>query len=100
MQSTLKKKGGLIASFCNAGQEEGMVLTRAAFAVMLKFAGLTASFTSIMDSIEMEQMSNKVFMEPGPDQISAVAGLISSAQKGDEVMKCWANATQMRRWLI
>ena len=37
LQLALKKKGGLVAGYCNTGQSEGMILTRAAFAVMVKF---------------------------------------------------------------
>ena len=38
LQATLRKKGGQIASYANLGQEQGMLLTRAAFAVMVKFS--------------------------------------------------------------
>ena len=40
LQYAIKKKGGLVSSYCNAGQENGLKLTRAAFAVMLKFSRL------------------------------------------------------------
>ena len=40
LQVAVKKRGGLVASYCNTGGEEGLMLTRAAFSVMLKFAGL------------------------------------------------------------
>ena len=41
LQHATKKRGGLVASYYQAGQANGMKLTRAAFAVMIKFQGLT-----------------------------------------------------------
>ena len=37
LQLALKHKGGLVANYCHAGQQQGMQLTRAAFAVLIKF---------------------------------------------------------------
>jgi hypothetical protein len=37
LQAGLKKKGGLVANYCKAGNNDGMILTRAAFAVLVKF---------------------------------------------------------------
>ena len=38
LQAGLKAKGGQIAMISNQGQQDGMMLTRAAFAVMVKFS--------------------------------------------------------------
>jgi len=43
LQDGLKKKGGLVANYAKAGNNEGMILTRAAFAVLVKFQGLEDS---------------------------------------------------------
>ena len=55
MQHKLRKSGGPIAAYCNAGQAEGMQLTRAAFAVMIKFAGLTHVFEDLHYEVEQAQ---------------------------------------------
>ena len=95
----MKKKGGLLASICETGQEKGMNLTRAAFAVMIKFAGLFEKFDNLVDTLELEQTSGNIPAEPGPDQNTKTIQVLESVSGCDEVAKCWANATQMRRWL-
>ena len=76
-----------------------MQLTRAAFSVMIKFAGLLEKFENLVDAVEMEQMTGKIPKEIGPERNNAITKIIGSVIGNDEVAKCWANATQMRRWL-
>ena len=51
LQKLLKQKGGLVASYCEQGQNDGLLLTRAAFAIMIKFSGLHTSFEEMVDQI-------------------------------------------------
>ena len=53
LQKLLKQKGGLVASYCEQGQNDGLLLTRAAFAIMIKFSGLHTSFEEMVDQIQM-----------------------------------------------
>ena len=76
-----------------------MNLTRAAFAVMIKFAGLFEKFDNLVDTLELEQASGNIPTEASPDRNNAIIGVLESASDSDEIAKCWANATQMRRWL-
>ena len=52
LQLSVKKKGGLVASYCQAGQADGMKLTRASFAVMIKFQDLIETFMEMVDDME------------------------------------------------
>ena len=76
-----------------------MMLSRSAFAVMIKFAGLTDTIAPLLDKIEEGEMMNDIPSKAGPERDSAIAKAISSVDKGEEVIKFWVNATQMRRWL-
>ena len=40
--------------FANLGREDGMILTRAAFAVMLKMANLVDTFEELVEDFQVE----------------------------------------------
>ena len=89
----------MLASISETGKEAGMQLTRAAFAVMVKFAGLLEVFDNLVDAIDMDQMTGKIPKEVGPERSNAIITILASVEGNEYVLKCWANATQMRRWL-
>ena len=66
---------------------------------MIKFAGLVGDVDNIIDSLDMEQMTGKIPSKDDPDRNSEIIKVIESVSGSNEVAKCWANATQMRRWL-
>ena len=66
---------------------------------MIKFAGLFEKFDNLVDTLELEQTSGNIPTEAGPDRNTAIIEFLESASNSDEIAKCWANATQMRRWL-
>ena len=76
-----------------------MKLTRAAFSVMVKFAGLVEKFDCLVDTLEMESMTGNIPQEAGPERTAAVTKVINAVEGSVDVSNCWANATQMRRWL-
>ena len=90
MQLCLKKKGGHLSLQCNLGQALGMQLTRAAFAVMIKFQGLLPSFQTLYDEVDMLERSEKD---------DALVYTFEEAINSEGILKCWANATKMRQWL-
>lgn len=99
LQTALRQKGGLVASYYQAGQGDGLRLTRAAFAVMIKFQGLTSSLQELVEDIEAaEQFS--LPEEDGKEKDDAVLQVIKESEKSDEILNCWQNATKMRQWLI
>ena len=44
LQFIIRHDGGLVSTYCNAGSTQGMELTRAAFAIMVKQSGLYTVF--------------------------------------------------------
>ena len=93
LQLHQKKKGGLLASISETGKEAGMQLTRAAFSVMIKFAGLIEQFDNLIDTIEMEKMSGNIPTEIGPERNIAIINTLNSVAGCNDVSKCWGNAT-------
>ena len=47
------------------GLEQGMALTRAAFAIMTKFSQLGGTFKALEDAIEMEMITQPIPKEKG-----------------------------------
>ena len=74
-------------------------MTRAAFSVMIKFAGLLEKVDLIIDALDMEEMTGNIPTDQGPERDTAIIKVMDSVVGSAEVAKCWANATQMRRWL-
>ena len=66
---------------------------------MIKFAGLLEKVDSIVDTLDMEQMTGNIPTEVGPERNIAILKAIDSVEGSGDIAKCWANATQMRRWL-
>ena len=66
---------------------------------MIKFAGLLEKVDSIVDTLDMEQMTGNIPTEVGPERNIAIIKAIDSVVGSGDIAKCWANATQMRRWL-
>ena len=83
----------MLASISETGKEAGMQLTRAAFAVMIKFAGLLEKFDNLVDAIDMDQMTGKIPSEVGPERTKAIITILATVEGNEDVSKCWANAT-------
>ena len=87
------------ASKYSYGLEQGMFLTRAAFAIMTKFSQLGGTFSALEDAIEMEMITSPIPKEKGKAQKDAFLKIIKTVEKSDELIKLWANASKMRSWL-
>ena len=70
-----------------------MQLTRAAFSVMIKFAGLFEKVEQLIDTLDMEEMAGNIPTEQGPERNIAIIKVMDSVVGSVEVAKCWANAT-------
>ena len=40
LQEIVKQEGGVLSNYCRVGGETGMTITRSAFAILIKYAGL------------------------------------------------------------
>lgn len=69
------------------GGANGMMLTRAAFAVMIKFSDLSDDLLAIQDDL-------KTIDDP-----IVIKETIAFATSADEILNCWKSASQMRPWL-
>ena len=76
-----------------------MMLTRSAFSVMIKFSGLISTVETLIDQFEEGALTGDIPKEDGPERNAAITKVFSTNPKGEELIKCWASATQMRRWL-
>lgn len=66
-----------------------MQLTRAAFAIMIKFSDLLDDLQTMQDSIVMAD-------EDSPSEIKEAVAFSVNAE---EILDCWKSASQMRVWL-
>lgn len=80
------------------GGKDGMRLTRAAFAVMLKFSDLTDDFLSASDQVAME--ADMLDSDLGPAQQAAeLLKILREAAGGDDIIAKFESASDMRRWI-
>lgn len=70
-----------------AGGAKGMQLTRAAFAVMIKFGDLND---------DLQNIQNDLKTVDAPNDIKKTIAFATSA---DQILNCWKSASQMRPWL-
>lgn len=97
-----KLKSGLSqinAARYEVGKETGMMLTRAAFAVMTKFSQLGTAFQSLVDAFEMESMTSTIPAEKGKARNDHLVTIIDTSSESDKLLKLFANASNMRTWL-
>lgn len=64
-----------------AGQADGMRLTRAAFAIMIKFSDLADDFQTMQDLVQME------------DDPAEIKDTIANAINAQEILNCWKSAS-------
>ena len=73
-------------------------MSRAAFAVMIKYSGYLKIFEEMHLEVDAEMMIADSEEKPEETDIKIVE-VISNVTQFDEVLKCWVNAAKMRRWL-
>ena len=83
-------------TFCRIGGENGTKLTRIAFAVMVKFSGLTSVLEQMLSEVEYASIS---LPEEGTERDKAVLEVLLADQSFDKIINCWTAASKMRIWL-
>ena len=73
-------------------------MSRAAFAVMIKYSGYLKIFEEMHLEVDAEMMIADSEEKKEETDIKIVE-IISNVTQFDEVFKCWVNAAKMRRWL-
>lgn len=92
LQKIYVKQNMAVASL---GGARGMTLSRAAFAIMIKFSDLTDDFLRMVDDLAMEA-------ECADDDAGKEKSLIQSLEKlkgADLMIKRWQSAARMRAWI-
>jgi hypothetical protein len=92
LQKIYVKQNMAVASL---GAARGMTLSRAAFAIMIKFSDLTDDFLRMVDDLAME--AECLGDEPGKEK-----SLIESLEKlkgAGVIIKRWQSAARMRAWI-
>lgn len=93
LQYILERKMPMVP-FARLGGPEGLKMSRAAFAVMIKFSDLSEDFQVLVDTVNMQATE-----EEGPGKLKALADLIKSQPQGDIIIRRWESASRMRQWI-
>jgi len=94
LQFILERKMPMVP-FARIGGADGLKMSRAAFAVMIKFSDLLEDFLVLVDTVSMQAPEE----EEGPGKIKALADLIKSQPQGDIIIRRWESASRMRQWI-
>ena len=91
----MKSKPSL--SYSRIGGENGQKLARAAFAVIVKLAGLTNDLERIVQELEFASHSLPEAGDPTRDK--AVLEVLNSDAGFEKILNHWITASKMRIWL-
>jgi len=95
LQSMLERKIPMVP-YARLSGADGMRLSRAAFAVMLKFSdSLSDTATHCTDEIDMMSMD----LENDPEKDLKIKEALKTVPNFDALMKRWESASKMRIWI-
>jgi hypothetical protein len=96
MQFWLTKQRGAAGRCARLGQALGMRLTRASFAVMIKFSGKTKDLLNMLDEFDFEV--EELDIEKGPKRDAKLKEILEDLPSSKEILGHWLNAAKMRTW--
>ena len=96
LQCYMRGKPNLIAG-SRIGGTNGEKLTRQAFAVMVKFSGMSETLELIIQ--ELDYASITLPEEEGPAKDKAILEAMQGVSGFDDVLRYWIIASKMRNWL-
>lgn len=91
LQQILERKIPMVP-YARLSGEDGLRLSRAAFAVMIKFSEFYEEFINLVDEVEMHWMD----LEADEERELKIKDLIKAASHFDQISKRWENASKMR----
>lgn len=94
LQQFLERKIPLVA-YARLSGEDGMRLSRAAFAVMIKFSEYFEEFNMLVDEMDMLWAE----LEIDPEREIKLKEALKSAPHYEQIAKRWENASKMRQWI-
>ena len=75
--------------------EDGMRLSRASFAVMIKFSEFFEEFNMLVDEVLMMWED----LEEDPERELKIKDMIKQAPHYEQIAKRWESASKMRQWI-
>lgn len=91
LQQFLERKIPMVA-YARLSGEDGMRLSRAAFAVMIKFSEFFDEFHNLVDELEMHWED----LEGDPERETQIKDIIKSTPHYEQIAKRWESASKMR----
>ena len=81
--------------YARLGGQTGLRMSRAAFAVMVKFSDLLEDFVALVDFVSMEAG----MAEDGPSKDKELIAAIKKQPQADLIIRRWESAARMRQWI-
>ena len=91
LQQLLERKIPMVV-YARLSGEDGMRLSRAAFAVMIKFSEFFEEFVHLIDEIDM----NMIDLQDDPERDIKLKDVLKSTPHYEQIFKRWENASKMR----
>ena len=82
----------------NIMQDNGMKVTRACFAAIVKLSGLTSKLESVLQNLELQEMDFEAD-EPAERLKLMKEAAKDMTQDTPLLLSEWSNAVKMRKWL-
>ena len=95
MQAFMRSKPSM--TYSRIGGPNGSKLTRIAFAVMIKMAGLATDLTQLLDELDYASMS--LPEEEGPEKELSILETLQANASFEKIKNSWVAASKMRIWL-
>lgn len=94
LQSFLERKVPMVP-YARLSGEDGLRLSRASFAVMIKFSEYFEEFVHLVNEIEM----NWVDLDGDADREVKIKDMLKAAPHYEQISKRWESASKMRQWI-
>lgn len=94
LQQFLERKVPMVP-YARLSGEDGMRLSRAAFAVMIKFSEFFEEFKMLVDEVDMMWAD----LEGDSERDIKIKEQLKTAPHYDQIAKRWESASKMRQWI-
>lgn len=94
LQSFLERKVPIVP-YARLSGEDGMRLSRAAFAVMIKFSEYFEDFSNLIDEVDISWSD----LEADEERELKIKEVIKAALHYEQIIKRWESASKMRQWI-
>ena len=97
LQLLLKESREPVSAQMNIMQDNGMKVTRACFAAIVKLSGLTSKLENVLQTLELQEMDFEAD-EPA-ERLNLMKDAVKDLEKDTPLLLVeWCNAVKMRKW--